>query len=320
MVEVEEFNISDVIEENSSSINSNSIEEGGGSINQKQKAKDVNDNDDKDEKYRKQMSASFLWRSWFLIILCFLGFLPAILVFISEKTWYLITWYAFPPGGTLAEDIPNKNTLSAHAIFGVLWVGVVLFQAWAGATQGVNRRRMHRFLGTISPIIVFLPFVGTASYMQFVTMHFPISPDSMPAFIVPYYTVFFMILGMTFAYHAAKFKRDYAMHKDCILFTITYSVIAGLVRAFLYLAQSFFRVDCSIVTTGYGPELTLQASTAISTVMCMLILGQAWWSLGRLSPKHKLNRWGMGSLLFLVIYSSVDSLRLGIQYGYSCPS
>ena len=314
MVEVEESNICDVIEENSS------IEEGG-DTNQKHEAKDDNVNDDcKDEKYRKQMSASFLWRSWFLMILCFLGFLPAILVFISEKIWYLITWYAFPPEGTLTEDTPNKNTLSAHATFGVLWIGVVLFQAWAGATQGVNRRRMHRFLGTISPIIVFLPFVGTASYLQFVTMELPIPPDSMPAFIVPYYIVFFMILGMAFAYHAAKFKRDYAMHKDCILFTITYSAIAGLARAFLYLAQSFFRVDCSIVITGYGPELTLQATTAISTVLCMLILGQAWWSLGRLSPKHKLNRWGLGSLLFLVIYSSVDSLRLGIQYGYSCPS
>lgn len=283
----------------------------------------VEGNDDKeDEKYRKQMSASFFWRSWLLIILCFLGFLPAILVFISEKAWYLITWYSFPPGGALTEDIPKKNTLSAHATFGVLWVGVVLFQTWAGATHGVNRRKMHRIIGSVSPII-FVPFAGTAAYTQVVTLSPPgssVSRNSIPASITPFYILFFMVIGVGLAYYAAKFKRNYALHKDCILFTIAYSSIPGISRVLLYLAQSFFRVDCSIVTTGYGPELSLQAVTAISTVMCMALLGQAWYSLGRLGPNNKLNRIGMGSLLFLAFFSAFDSLRLGLQFGSSCPS
>jgi len=231
-----------------------------------------------------------------------------------------MVWYPLAPEGfpvfqdNDARKAALKNTLTAHAILGVAWLVMCTFQAWAGATQGDKRRQAHRFVGTWS-MVIWIPFLISGFVVTYSDIDPGLKPSDIPALSVPGIICLISLFSCIAGIWAAKVK-NYSVHKDLMVFSISISVVPGTARATWYLWQSFSGLHCNILTTGGG--VAQQGGTAIAFAVSMALVVSSWVMLDRQSYTHI--RCMMAVFMLMVTFCSVDSLRLGLENGYGCPA
>lgn len=226
-----------------------------------------------------QASEVYAWRAVLVTISSFVGFAPIFYYFFADGVWYYNIMFKARIAG------PGMVAITGfHAFLGLAWTVHSLGQIMSGATRGDARRVFHRFMGRYVGPFAILALTVTACATDTHAMVLDPSKFSISRLMATYGLSAYTLAAFALAYHAAL-KKDYATHKDMIVFAITLSSLPGIQRIFWYVMQA--ALECEVTES-----VTARLQVRITLLIVMMT---AFWRLGRF---NKMNT------SFLVIFTA----------------
>lgn len=215
-------------------------------------------------------SKVYAWRAILVTIASFIGFAPIFYYFLAEGVWYYNVMYK------ARIAVPGMMAVTGiHAFLGLAWTFHSLAQVASGAFQGDMRRAFHRFMGRYVGPVAILALTVTACATDTHAMILDPAKFSIPRLMATYGLSAYTLVAFYLAYRAAL-NKDYATHKDMIVFAITLSSLPGIQRIFWYLMQAGLQCE---VTESVVARLQVRATL-------LVVMVTAFWRLGRFNKMN----------------------------------